>query len=222
MLRANVVDRRITRQIPFRLPQGTVGEPIALNMDADWAELDRIMMVWSNTGTGTSVEVELTGTKSTVPSEMTAQPGNLYLSLVGYVLGDDGGLVRRITTSRMVSPWTVDPCGELEGIEVAETGQDLVSSLLAAADAADAAVKSLLAQAEAGAFDGAPGSPVKAGEGFFTALQTAGYQGTREECLAALLALLEPPAAPSEPVAEGGNAEQPAQGDDAGGTEPES
>ena len=77
MLRANVVDRRISRQIPFRLPQGTVGETVSLNMDEDWNGLDKIMLVWSNTGTGTSVETEMTGTESMVTAEILSQPGNL-------------------------------------------------------------------------------------------------------------------------------------------------
>ena len=202
MLRANVVDRRISRQIPFRLPQGTVGETVSLNMDEDWNGLDKIMLVWSNTGTGTSVETELTGTESVVPAEILSQPGNLYLSVVGYVFGDDGELERRITTAKMPTPWGVDACGDLEGTPVQESGADITAALLAAAQAASAAVTELQAQAEAGAFNGARGAP---GEGFFPAVQEAGYTGTREEFLEALVALTAP-----APQAEGQAQDEPA------------
>lgn len=202
MLRANVIDRRISRQLPFRIPQGTVGEKIELNLDAEWLALDKVVLIWTGTGTGSSVETLLEGTVSVVPWEVLEHTGNLYLSLVGYVMGSDGEMEQRITTAKMVSPWTIEVCGDLAGAHAAPATPDLAATVLSAIARAEKVATELRQEADSGAFtgpagpQGAPGAQGKtgkdgaAGESFFPGVQAAGYTGTKEEFLAELVALV--------------------------------
>lgn len=112
-------------------------DAIAATFDDEWSETTSVLAVFTNGKTVIRVDAGYASGKATVtvPWEVLADDGMLYVSFVGY-LADNS----RIVTERMKRPFIVERGGEVDGGDAANPSPDVIQSALAeAAAATDAA-----------------------------------------------------------------------------------
>lgn len=126
--------RRITCRNPRIVANGQEADTITLDLDNEWSELDKIVLVLGEQNR--AVKTVWTGEAVYVPSQLLDTLGYLPVSVVGY--GEDG--LPRVTTARADSLLRVIPSGLVDGDDPYPEQPDVLSQLLdGIEDAEDAA-----------------------------------------------------------------------------------
>ena len=111
-------------------------DAIAATFDAEWAATTSVLAVFTNGKTVMRVDAGYKSGKATVtvPWEVLADDGMLYVSFVGYLPGNS-----RIVTERMKRPFIVERGGDVDGGAAASPSPDVIQTAMA--DAAEATAK---------------------------------------------------------------------------------
>lgn len=119
-------------------------DAIAATFDAEWAAATNVLAVFTNGKAVVRVDAGYKSGKATVtvPWEVLADDGMLYVSFVGYLPGN-----ARIVTERMKRPFIVERGGEVDGGAAASPSPDVIQTAMA--DAAAATAKATAAAASA-------------------------------------------------------------------------
>lgn len=119
-------------------------DAIAATFDAEWAAATSVLAVFTNGKAVVRVDAGYKSGKATVtvPWEVLADDGILYVSFVGYLPGN-----ARIVTERMKRPFLVERGGEVDGGAAASPSPDVIQTAMA--DAAAATAKATAAAASA-------------------------------------------------------------------------
>ena len=152
---------------------GLLSDYIALDLDAEWRECDRIQAVLA--GAGEPVRILVEGGGFNIPSSLMERTGAIRMCLIGYV-----GETARIVTAKEAKPLTVVESGEMGGTDPAPEQPDLWAQLMdavrkatdgakTAAQSATRAEADLRAAAERGDFDGEDGKTPVRGVDYWTA-----------------------------------------------------
>lgn len=155
------------------IQHGLLSDYIALDLDAEWRECDRIQAVLA--GAGEPVRILVEGGGFNIPSALMEAPGAIRMCLVGYV-----GETARIVTAKEARPLVVVESGEMGGADPAPEQPDLWARLMeevrvategakTAAQSATRAEADLRAAAERGDFDGEDGKTPVRGVDYWTA-----------------------------------------------------
>ena len=125
-------------------------DAIAATFDAEWAAATSVLAVFTNGKAVVRVDAGYKSGKATVtvPWEVLADDGMLYVSFVGYLPGN-----ARIVTERMKRPFIVERGGEVDGGAAANPSPDVIQTALADAAAATAKATSAAASANSAATD---------------------------------------------------------------------
>lgn len=171
---ATVRARRLSWDVREVVRGGRGSDRVVLDLDAEWAALDRVQAVLACGGA--TVRVMPNGGSFTIPSQMIAATGPLRMCLVGYKGGE-----QRIVTQREERPLAVVECGQTGGSDPAPEQPDLWAQLMAevgaaAKDARDAA-REVREAAERGDFDGPAGPPGPRGSGISAGAHGPGGMG---------------------------------------------
>ena len=86
---------------------GVRSDTLKVDFDAEWEAMDHIYVHFYN-GTRSHRSI-LDGDTVTVPWEVTLDPGDMFVTFVGYV-----GLEKRIVTEQMERPYFVNPAGPVD------------------------------------------------------------------------------------------------------------
>ena len=151
---------------------GLNSDYIALDLDAEWRECDRIQAVLA--GAGEPVRILVEGGGFNIPSALMEHTGPVRMCLIGYV-----GESARIVTAKEAKPLTVVESGEMGGTDPAPEQPDLWAKLMegvrkategakTAAQSATRAEADLRAAAERGDFDGEDGKTPVRGVDYWT------------------------------------------------------
>ena len=143
-----------------KITTGSVGIQVLFHFSEHWTNLRKVAVF---KGSGQSVDVVLSGDSCTVPPEVLAAPGDaLVIGVYGSMVSDEEVIVAIPTVyaeagriHRGAAPSGIDPDPPTPSLidqllEAAKAARD-------AADAAEALAQSVRDDADAGAFDGAPG-----------------------------------------------------------------
>lgn len=119
-------------------------DAIAATFDDEWAPTTSVLAVFTNGKAVVRVDAGYKSGKATitVPWEVLADDGMLYVSFVGYLPGN-----ARIVTERMKRPFIVERGGEVDGGAAASPSPDVIQTAMA--DAAAATAKATAAAASA-------------------------------------------------------------------------
>lgn len=161
LLYATVRQRKIHVKNPVTVIRNGVGvDDLVLEMDDEWAALDRIVCVFElkhDEGTVTKEMLHSFGQTVQVPWECLVYTGLLSVSVTGY----DGSGAKVMTTMAPDSFWTVVQNGTMSADASVAPTPDLYAQILAvtgqaqeAAAAADRIREQLLEDRDNGAFDG--------------------------------------------------------------------
>lgn len=170
---AQVRGRRIAWDGREVVQHGLLSDYIALDLDAEWRECDRIQAVLA--GAGEPVRILVEGGGFNLPSSLMERTGAIRMCLIGYV-----GESARIVTAKEAKPLTVVESGEMGGTDPAPEQPDLWARLMeevrkategakTAAQSATRAEADLRAAADAGDFDGEDGKTPVRGVDYWTA-----------------------------------------------------
>lgn len=120
-------------------------DAIAATFDDEWSETTSVLAVFTNGKTVIRVDAGYASGKATVtvPWEVLADEGMLYVSFVGY-LADNS----RLVTERMKRPFVVERGGEVDGGDAANPSPDVIQSALAEAAAATDAANAAAGKAD--------------------------------------------------------------------------
>lgn len=151
---------------------GLNSDYIALDLDTEWRECDRIQAVLA--GAGEPVRILVEGGGFNIPSALMERTGPVRMCLIGYV-----GETARIVTAKEAKPLTVVESGEMGGTDPAPEQPDLWATLMeevrkategakTAAQSATRAEADLRAAAERGDFDGEDGKTPVRGVDYWT------------------------------------------------------
>lgn len=123
-------------------------DAISATFDAEWAATTSVLAVFANGQTVVRVDAGYKSGKATVtvPWEVLADDGMLYVSFVGYLPGN-----ARIVTERMKRPFIVERGGEVDGGAAANPSPDVIQEQLSAAKAATSAANTAANSANAAA-----------------------------------------------------------------------
>lgn len=154
------------------IQHGLLSDYIALDLDAEWRECDRIQAVLA--GAGEPVRILVEGGGFNIPSALMERTGPVRMCLIGYV-----GESARIVTAKEAKPLTVVESGEMGGTDPAPEQPDLWAKLMeevrkategakTAAQSATRAEADLRAAAERGDFDGEDGKTPVRGVDYWT------------------------------------------------------
>lgn len=102
---------------------GLNSDYIALDLDAEWRECDRIQAVLA--GAGEPVRILVEGGGFNLPSSLMERTGPVRMCLIGYV-----GETARIVTAKEAKPLTVVESGEMGGTDPAPEQPDLWAKLM--------------------------------------------------------------------------------------------
>ena len=140
---AKVIDREIRPAHNDRTVAKNVGvDVIEFTFDAEWAECTSKVAVFKNGPNEFRAAIDDDAVE--VPWEVLDTPGDLYLSVIGYV-GED----KRIVTEKMARPYRVREAGLLAGSKPTDPTPDAVQVLLSRAGTATDAANGAAARAEA-------------------------------------------------------------------------
>ncbi|WP_288219917.1 hypothetical protein [uncultured Adlercreutzia sp.] len=140
---AKVIDREIRPVHNDRTVAKNVGvDVIEFTFDAEWAECTSKVAVFKNGPKEFRAAIDDDAVE--VPWEVLDTPGDLYLSVIGYV-GED----KRIVTENMARPYRVREAGLLAGSKPTDPTPDAVQVLLSRAGTATDAANGAAARAEA-------------------------------------------------------------------------
>lgn len=117
-------------------------DTVKLTFDTEWAECTSKVAIFKNGSVEFRAAVD--GDTVQIPWEALDKPGDLYLSIVGYV-----GEEKRIVTEKMARPYRVRENGALAGEKPSDPTPDAVQVLLSQAGTATDAANSAAARAEA-------------------------------------------------------------------------
>lgn len=120
-------------------------DAIEATFDDEWSETTSVLAVFTNGKTVIRVDAGYESGKATVtvPWEVLADDGMLYVSFVGY-LADDS----RIVTERMKRPFIVERGGEVDGGDAAKPSPDVIQTAMAEAAAATKAANTAAGKAD--------------------------------------------------------------------------
>ena len=131
---ATVSERRISVDLPGLIANNVRTELLKLDLDGEW---DGVSVVCNfATARGDVWQVAYTGEPVAIPAEAMAEVGPVDLSIVGY--SPDGEM--RLVTAESKGTFEVEASGYVDGETPPEATPDLLGQLVAAADAATAAV----------------------------------------------------------------------------------
>ena len=102
---------------------GLLSDYIALDLDAEWRECDRIQAVLA--GAGEPVRILVEGGGFNLPSSLMERTGAIRMCLIGYV-----GETARIVTAKEAAPLVVVESGEMGGTDPAPEQPDLWATLM--------------------------------------------------------------------------------------------
>ena len=105
------------------IQHGLLSDYIALDLDAEWRECDRIQAVLA--GAGEPVRILVEGGGFNLPSALMERTGPVRMCLIGYV-----GETARIVTAKEAKPLTVVESGEMGGADPAPEQPDLWAKLM--------------------------------------------------------------------------------------------
>lgn len=105
------------------IQHGLLSDYIALDLDAEWRECDRIQAVLA--GAGEPVRILVEGGGFNLPSSLMERTGAIRMCLIGYV-----GESARIVTAKEVAPLVVVESGEMGGTDPAPEQPDLWAKLM--------------------------------------------------------------------------------------------
>lgn len=105
------------------IQHGLLSDYIALDLDAEWRECDRIQAVLA--GAGEPVRILVEGGGFNLPSSLMERTGAIRMCLIGYV-----GETARIVTAKEAKPLTVVESGEMGGTDPAPEQPDLWATLM--------------------------------------------------------------------------------------------
>ena len=105
------------------IQHGLLSDYIALDLDAEWRECDRIQAVLA--GAGEPVRILVEGGGFNIPSALMERTGPVRMCLIGYV-----GESARIVTAKEAKPLTVMESGEMGGADPAPEQPDLWAKLM--------------------------------------------------------------------------------------------
>ena len=105
------------------IQHGLLSDYIALDLDAEWRECDRIQAVLA--GAGEPVRILVEGGGFNLPSSLMERTGPVCMCLIGYV-----GESARIVTAKEVAPLVVVESGEMGGTDPAPEQPDLWAKLM--------------------------------------------------------------------------------------------
>lgn len=105
------------------IQHGLLSDYIALDLDAEWRECDRIQAVLA--GAGEPVRILVEGGGFNIPSALMERTGPVRMCLIGYV-----GETARIVTAKEAKPLTVVESGEMGGTDPAPEQPDLWATLM--------------------------------------------------------------------------------------------
>lgn len=105
------------------IQHGLLSDYIALDLDAEWRECDRIQAVLA--GAGEPVRILVEGGGFNLPSSLMERTGPVRMCLIGYV-----GESARIVTAKEAKPLTVVESGEMGGTDPAPEQPDLWAKLM--------------------------------------------------------------------------------------------
>jgi hypothetical protein len=120
---AQVRGRKIAWDVREVVQHGLLSDYIALDLDAEWRECDRIQAVLA--GAGESVRILVEGGGFNLPSSLMERTGAIRMCLIGYVGGS-----ARIVTAKEAKPLTVVESGEMGGTDPAPEQPDLWAKLM--------------------------------------------------------------------------------------------
>lgn len=120
-------------------------DAIEATFDDEWSETTSVLAVFTNGKTVIRVDAGYESGKATVtvPWEVLADDGMVYVSFVGY-LADDS----RIVTERMKRPFIVERGGEVDGGDAAKPSPDVIQTAMAEAAAATKAANTAAGKAD--------------------------------------------------------------------------
>lgn len=127
---------------------GLNSDAVALDLDDEWRECDRIQAVLA--GAGGPVRILVEGGSFPIPSALMEAPGAVRMCLMGHM-----GETVRIVTAKEAAPLTVVESGETAGTDPAPERPDLWAQLMAEIERAVATAEGVARRADAGEFDGA-------------------------------------------------------------------
>ena len=145
---ARVRGRRIAWDRREVVQHGLNADAVALDLDDEWRECDRIQAVLA--GAGGPIRILVEGGSFPIPSALMEAPGAVRMCLMGHV-----GEAVRIVTAKEAAPLTVVESGEMGGTDPAPERPDLWAQLMAEVERAVATAEGVARRADAGAFDGA-------------------------------------------------------------------
>lgn len=120
---AQVRSRKIAWDGREVIQHGLLSDYIALDLDAEWRECDRIQAVLA--GAGEPVRILVEGGGFNLPSALMERTGPVRMCLIGYV-----GETARIVTAKEAKPLTVVESGEMGGTDPAPEQPDLWATLM--------------------------------------------------------------------------------------------
>lgn len=120
---AQVRSRKIAWDGREVVQHGLLSDYIALDLDAEWRECDRIQAVLA--GAGEPVRILVEGGGFNLPSSLMERTGPVRMCLIGYV-----GESARIVTAKEVAPLVVVESGEMGGMDPAPEQPDLWAKLM--------------------------------------------------------------------------------------------
>lgn len=110
MLYATVRQRKIAVKLPNTIVQNGVNvDHLQLDMDSEWRSMEQIICLFQNGDIQKEVPY-VYGNTVTIPAECLTHPGELYVSITGYVHGK-----KVMTTAYPDSYWEVVPNGAISG-----------------------------------------------------------------------------------------------------------
>ena len=180
MIHVNVRERDAAAHATEPITSGSVGLAVSFRFSEDWDGLAKAALF---KGSGTAVDVALTGSECTVPHEVLQSAGG-HLKIGVYGTGDQG---QRVTPTVWADAGQIFEGAEPSEIEPTPATESLVQQVLEAAETAVEAAESTesIAQgirddADSGAFDGEDGASA------YEIAVEHGYTGTEEQWLESL------------------------------------
>ena len=180
MIHVNVRERDAAAHATEPITSGSVGLAVSFRFSEDWDGMAKAALF---KGSGTAVDVELTGSECTVPHEVLQLAGG-HLKIGVYGTGNQG---QRVTPTVWADAGQIFEGAEPSEIEPTPATESLVQQVLEAAETAVEAAESAesIAQgirddADSGAFDGEEGASA------YELAVEHGYSGTEEQWLQSL------------------------------------
>ncbi len=156
MIQVNVQARDAEAQATEPITSGSVGLPVSFRFSEDWEGMGKTAIF---KGSGTFVDLALTGNCCTVPHEVLASAGG-HLKIGVYGTRNQG---QQVTPTVWADAGLIREGAAPSEIEPTPATESLVQQILEAAEAAESIAQSVRDDADAGEFDGADGQPGQTG-----------------------------------------------------------